>query len=61
MTRIRRSIVLPEDLQRAKSVVEARDPMHDAKLIDDFENNREQYREVELYGLKVLVKVETKE
>lgn len=60
---ISKYVKLPKDLERAE--IDA--PKHikefdyDRALQEDFETHREQYREVELYGVMVKVKVKPKD
>lgn len=60
---ISKYVRLPKDLERAK--IDAPDHLHefayDKAVQEDFETNREQYREVELYGVMIKVKVKPKE
>lgn len=55
-------INLPKDLERAE--IEApkaiREFEYDRAVEADFNANRQQYREIELHGVKILVKVKPK-
>ena len=59
---ISKYVKLPKDLERATcdAPKHVKEFEYDRALQDDFETRREQYREVELYGVMVKVKVQPK-